>query len=219
MERRLSAILASDVVGYSKLMAEDEAGTLNALREHRENLFDPETAKRGGRIVKLMGDGTLVEFPSIVNAVEAAVAIQQALASDDGPIKLRIGINLGDVIIDGEDIYGDGVNVAARLEALAETGGVCISSIVHETLGNRIAAHFADAGEHKVKNIILIGRNTRGAYHGLIAEKPKPGKLDDRLGDRYGDGGRATNTAVSQANSFRNGRFCVRINSRCLLGS
>lgn len=134
-------------------MAEDEAGTLNALHEHRETLFGPETAKRGGRIVKLMGDGTLVEFPSIVNAVEAALAIQRSLADGEGPIKLRIGINLGDVIIDGEDIYGDGVNVAARLEALAETGGICISSIVHESLGNRIDAHFADAGEHEVKNI------------------------------------------------------------------
>ncbi len=155
-------------------MAEDEAGTLNALREHRENLFDPETAKRGGRIVKLMGDGTLVEFPSIVNAVEAAVAIQQALASDDGPIKLRIGINLGDVIIDGEDIYGDGVNVAARLEALAETGGVCISSIVHETLGNRIAAHFADAGEHKVKNIARPIRVFRWLARGAAAASSEP---------------------------------------------
>jgi TolB-like protein/Flp pilus assembly protein TadD len=152
-QRRLSAILAADVVGYSKLMADDEAGTLAALREHRTSLFDPETQKRGGRIVKLMGDGTLVEFPSVVDAVECALAIQQALATDDGPIKLRIGINLGDVIIDGDDIYGDGVNIAARLEALAEPGGICIASIVHESLGNRIDADFVDAGEHAVKNI------------------------------------------------------------------
>ena len=152
-QRRLAAILAADVVGYSKLMAADETGTLEALRKHRETLFNPETAKRGGRIVKLMGDGTLVEFPSVVDAVECALAIQQALANDGGPIKLRIGINLGDIIIDGDDIYGDGVNIAARLEALAAPGGICIASIVHESLGNRVDAEFADAGEHEVKNI------------------------------------------------------------------
>ena len=139
-QRRLAAVLAADVVGYSKLMAEDETGTLAALREHRQNLFDPETTKRGGRIVKLMGDGTLVEFPSVVDAVETALAVQKSLAEEDGPIRLRIGINLGDVIIDGDDIYGDGVNIAARLEALAPPGGICISSIVHESLGNRIEA-------------------------------------------------------------------------------
>ncbi len=153
MQRRLAAILAADVVGYSKLMADDETGTLNALRTHRETLFDPETARRGGRIVKLMGDGTLVEFPSVVDAVECALAIQQAVAETGGPIMLRIGINLGDIIIDGDDIYGDGVNIAARLEALADPGGICISSIVHESLGNRVEAEFADAGEHEVKNI------------------------------------------------------------------
>ena len=120
MARRLAAILAADVVGYSRLMAEDEAGTLAALKAHRRDLFDPETARHGGRIVKLMGDGVLVEFPSVVDAVECALAIQRALAGEDGKIKLRIGINLGDVIIDGDDIYGDGVNVAARLEGLAE---------------------------------------------------------------------------------------------------
>ena len=152
-QRRLAAILAADVVGYSKLMAEDETGTLAALRQHRETLFNPETAKRGGRIVKLMGDGTLVEFASVVDAVECALAIQSKLKDDPGPIKLRIGINLGDIIIDGNDIYGDGVNIAARLEALAEPGGICIASIVHESLGNRIDAEFADAGEHEVKNI------------------------------------------------------------------
>ena len=153
MQRKLAAIIAADVVGYSRLMAEDEAGTLAALREHRQSLFDPETAKRGGRIVKLMGDGTLVEFPSVVDAVETALAIQRALAESDGPIKLRIGINLGDVIIDGDDIYGDGVNIAARLEALAPPGGISVSSIVHESLGNRVQAEFVDTGLHEVKNI------------------------------------------------------------------
>ena len=153
MARRLAAILAADVVGYSKLMAEDEAGTLAALKAHRRELFDPETAKRGGRIVKLMGDGVLVEFPSVVDAVECALAIQTALAGDDGKIRLRIGINLGDVIIDGEDIYGDGVNVAARLEALAEPGGIAVSGMVQEGLGNRVEVDFSDAGEQQVKNI------------------------------------------------------------------
>ena len=153
MTRRLAAILAADVVGYSKLMAEDEAGTLAALKAHRKELFDPETAKRGGRIVKLIGDGALVEFPSVVDAVECALSIQTALAASDGKIKLRIGINLGDVVIDGDDIYGDGVNVAARLEALAEPGGISISGIAHEGLGNRVDASFSNAGEHQVKNI------------------------------------------------------------------
>ncbi|MEM7226305.1 MAG: adenylate/guanylate cyclase domain-containing protein [Pseudomonadota bacterium] len=145
--------MAADVVGYSRLMAADEAGTLAALRAHRKDLFNPEIEKRSGRIVKLMGDGTLVEFPSLVDAVEAALAIQQRLSAESGPIQLRIGINLGDVILEGEDIYGDGVNVASRLEALAEPGGICISFVVHESLGNRIDVGFTDDGEHKVKNI------------------------------------------------------------------
>ena len=115
MARRLAAILAADVVGYSKLMSEDEAGTLAALKANRHNLFDPATARHGGRLVKIMGDGALVEFPSVVDAVECAVEIQTALADETGKIRLRIGINLGDVIIDGDDIYGDGVNVVANL--------------------------------------------------------------------------------------------------------
>ena len=167
--RRLAAILASDVVGYSALMNGDEAGTLALLRAHRAELFDPETAKRGGRIVKLMGDGALVEFGSVVDAVECAVAVQQALAQQGGPIRLRIGINLGDVIIDGDDIYGDGVNVAARLEALAEPGGICISSVVHESVGNRIEAEFADAGEHAVKGLPRPIRVWRWAPEGTAA--------------------------------------------------
>ncbi len=192
MKRRLAAILAADVVGYSRLMAEDEVGTLAALNQHRRDLFDPETTKRGGRTVKLMGDGTLVEFSSVIDAVEAALAIQQALAAGDAPIKLRIGINLGDVIIEGDDIYGDGVNIAARLEALAEPGGICVSSIVHESLGNRIDAHFADAGEQRVKNIdrpirvfrwpgtdIDTGTNTTGAPPQTpIPNEPKQGQTN-----------------------------------------
>src|SRR3954470_19444512 len=120
--RRLAAILAADVVGYSRMMAKDETGTLTALKRHREGLFDPAVAAHNGRIVKLIGDGTLVEFGSVVDAVKCALAIQIASKPAHPPsdlaIVLRIGVNLGDVIIDGDDIYGDGVNVAARLEPL-----------------------------------------------------------------------------------------------------
>lgn len=166
MKRRLTAILAADVVGYSALMSGDEGGTFAALRAHRAELFDPETKKRGGRIVKLIGDGALVEFPSVIDAVECAVAIQTALSGADGQLQLRIGINLGDVIIDGDDIYGEGVNVAARLEALAEAGGICISGVVHESLGNRVEAAFTDAGEQQVKGIARPVRVWRWAPDG-----------------------------------------------------
>jgi adenylate cyclase len=155
--RRLAAILAADVVGYSRLMGEDEAGTLAALKWHRENEFDPPVSRYRGRIVKLIGDGTLVEFTSVVDAVNCAMAIQQAVgtaAATAGPrIVLRIGINLGDIIIDGDDIYGDGVNIAARLEPLARPGGICVSSIVNESVGGRTGATFNDGGEIRVKNI------------------------------------------------------------------
>jgi adenylate cyclase len=153
--RRLAAILAADVVGYSRLMGADEAGTLRALKLHREQVFDPAVAAHFGRVVKLIGDGTLVEFASVVDAVKCAVAIQRAIAAEGSgsPITLRIGVNLGDVIVDGDDIYGDGVNVAARLEALAEPGGVCIASIVNESVTGRIDVAFTDGGEVAVKNI------------------------------------------------------------------
>jgi adenylate cyclase len=156
VNRRLAAILAADVVGYSRMMATDEAGTLAALKRHREAVFDPTVAANRGRIVKLIGDGTLVEFASVVDAVNCALAIQRTLAGEvvTGPkITLRIGVNLGDIIIDGDDIYGDGVNVAARLEPLAEPGGVCVASIVNESVGNRIDVSFNDAGDVQVKNI------------------------------------------------------------------
>ena len=159
LERRLAAILASDVVGYSRLMAADEAGTHAALRAHREQLIEPQIAAHHGRTVKLMGDGALVEFASVVDAVECAVAIQQAMAErntgkpDEKRIIFRIGINVGDIIIDGDDIYGDGVNVAARLEALAAPGGICISGAVREQVQNKVSISFADLGEQTVKNI------------------------------------------------------------------
>jgi adenylate cyclase len=154
--RRLAAILAADVVGYSRMMASDEAGTLAALKRHREIVFDPAVTQYNGRIVKLIGDGTLVEFASVVDAVDCALAIQRTLATEEatGPkITLRIGVNLGDIIIDGDDIYGDGVNVAARLEPLAEPGGICVASIVNESVGTRIDVKFEDGGEVRVKNI------------------------------------------------------------------
>jgi adenylate cyclase len=159
VKRKLAAILAADVVGYSRLMGADEAGTLSALKRHREAIFDPAVAAHSGRVVKLIGDGVIAEFGSVVDAVNCALSVQRSGAkrpdqSTSHPtIVLRIGINLGDVIIEGGDIYGDGVNIAARLEPLAEPGGICVSSIVHESVGNRIDVRFQDGGETSVKNI------------------------------------------------------------------
>ncbi len=159
INRKLAAILAADVVGYSLLMAADEAGTLAALKRHRELVFDPAVAAHNGRIVKLIGDGTIVEFGSVVDAVNCALLVQRRNgtlpdeALGQSKIILRIGVNLGDVIIEGDDIYGDGVNIAARLEPLAEPGGISISSIVNESIGNRIDVRFQDAGDISVKNI------------------------------------------------------------------
>jgi adenylate cyclase len=152
VNRKLAAILAADVVGYSRLMGSDEEGTLSALKQHRQTIFDPRVAAHNGRIVKLIGDGAVVEFGSVVDAVNCAVSIQRANDSlpDQAlrqPIVLRIGINLGDVIIERDDVYGDGVNIAARLEPLADPGGICISSIVNESIGNRIDIRFTDGGE------------------------------------------------------------------------
>ena len=158
-QRRLAAILAADVVGYSRLMGEDETGTLTALKELRSAVIDPTIAEYRGRIVKLMGDGVLVEFASVVDAVECAVSIQQALSEQDTEIPdskqiaFRIGVNLGDVIIDGDDIYGDGVNVAARLEGEAEPGGICVSGDVYRQVLGKIDNTFEDLGERALKNI------------------------------------------------------------------
>ena len=152
MTRRLTAILAADVVGFSAMMGRDEAGTLARLIDMRKTVFDPEVARTGGRIVKLMGDGALVEFSSVANAVSCAIAVQERLASDP-TLKLRIGINLGDVILQGSDLYGDGVNIAARLEALAEPGGICVSGPVADSLGSRLDPRFADTGLQPLKNI------------------------------------------------------------------
>ncbi len=159
MERRLTAILAADVVGYSRLMGEDEAGTLERLKTCRRELVDPAIEEFRGRIVKLMGDGALVEFASIVDAVQCAATIQRRmLGRDQGAPEarrflFRIGVNLGDVIVDGNDIYGDGVNVAARLEGLAEPGGVCISGTAFDHVANKAGVGFASLGEQRLKNI------------------------------------------------------------------
>jgi adenylate cyclase len=167
LERRLAAILAADVVGYSTLMAEDEEATLAQLKAHRANLFDPKIAEHNGRIIKLMGDGTLVEFASIVDAVNCAIAIQTVVAETEDTIRLRIGINLGDVIVDGDDIYGDGVNIAARLEALATPQGVCISDLVFQSIRSKIDAAFVDFGEQELKNINVPVRIWQWSQHAI----------------------------------------------------
>ncbi|MFD1988341.1 adenylate/guanylate cyclase domain-containing protein [Mesorhizobium newzealandense] len=159
VKRRLAAIALADVVGYSRLMEADEAGTLLALKQRRSQILQPLVQHYGGRIVKVMGDGVLLEFSSAVSAVEAAVELQSKMAganetvSPERRILLRIGINLGDVIGEGLDLYGDGVNVAARLEALAEPGGICISGKVFEESNGKVAAYFTDLGEVELKNI------------------------------------------------------------------
>jgi len=159
LERRLAAILAAGVVGYSRLMGHDEAGTLERLKALRRELVQPKITERGGRIVKLMGDGLLAEFPSVVEAVQCAVDIQHDMAAreadvaDDQRICLRIGINLGDIIVEGSDIYGDGVNIAARLEGLADPQGICLSGDAYRQVKGKLDARFEDLGERRVKNI------------------------------------------------------------------
>jgi adenylate cyclase len=158
-QRKLAAILAADVVGYSRLMGRDESATLARLREHRKERLEPALTRYGGRLVKLTGDGALVEFASAVDAVSAAIEVQQAVAdtnkarSEAKRIVFRIGLHLGDLIVDGDDLYGDGVNIAARLEAEAPPGGIVISRNVHETVAGRLAATFDDLGSLALKNI------------------------------------------------------------------
>jgi len=158
-QRRLTTILAADVVGYSRLMEQDEAGTLAALRTRRHDVLMPSVTHHGGRVFKLMGDGVFIEFSSVVNAVECAVDIQKAMQAKnesgptERPIQLRIGINMGDVVVEGSDLYGDGVNLAARLETLADPGGICISGDVYRHVRSKLNLDFQDMGEQKVKNI------------------------------------------------------------------
>src|SRR3954468_6296792 len=159
VDRRLAAIFAGDIAGYSRLMGADEEGTLRQLKAHRKELVDPKIAEHRGRIVKTTGDGMLVEFVSVVDAVRCAVDIQRGMTErntdvpTDRRIEFRIGINVGDIISDDNDIYGDGVNVAARLEALAKPGGICVSRNVHDQVCDKLSFTFEDIGEQSVKNI------------------------------------------------------------------
>jgi class 3 adenylate cyclase len=178
--RRLAAILAADVVGYSSLMERDEDRTLARLKMHRQELIEPLIAEHQGRIVKLMGDGALVEFTSIVDAVRCAVRIQQGMAEREAAvpeaerIRLRIGINLGDVVLEDGDLYGSGVNVAARLEQLAEPGGVLVSDTAYDHLRGKLARDLECLGERQVKNIERPVRVYRVIPDGATAAPPKP---------------------------------------------
>jgi adenylate cyclase len=189
MERRLSAILAADVVGYSRLMGDDEAGTLERLKSLRKDIVQPSIRERKGRVVKLMGDGLLAEFPSVVEAVQCAVEIQERVtgretdAVADQRIRLRIGVNLGDIIVEGSDIYGDGVNVAARLEGLAEPDGICISGAAFDAVDGKLELAFEDMGEQEVKNIarpIRVWRWVEAATAGTMATASEPLPLPDK---------------------------------------
>ena len=196
MDRKLSAILAADVVGYSALMERDETGTFESLVAERKELFEPEIERHHGRIFKLMGDGLLAEFGSVVDAVECAVALQRGLAErnagvpEDARLELRIGINLGEVIVEGDDRYGEGVNIAARLEQLAEPGGICVSAKVAREVEKKLAFGFESLGEQRVKNLAQPVE----AYRVVLA--PKGAGLA-RVGGRRGLAGRRTAAAAA----------------------
>jgi class 3 adenylate cyclase len=158
-QRRLAAIVSADVAGYSRLMGRDESGTLATLKALRQDVIDPAIAMHGGRIVKTTGDGLLLEFPSVVNAVRCAIEVQTAMAdrtaeiAEDRRIAFRIGVNISDIIVENDDIFGDGVNVAARLQEIAPAGGICISSRVHDDVRDRLGTAFDDGGVQALKNI------------------------------------------------------------------
>jgi adenylate cyclase len=184
--RRLAAILAGDIVGYSRLMGVDEEGTLRQLKAHRKELVDPKITEHRGRIVKTTGDGMLVEFVSVVDAVRCAVDIQRGIAERnasvpaDKRVEFRIGINVGDIIIDGDDIFGDGVNVAARLEALADPGGIMVSSVVHDQVRDKLSFGFEDMGEQTVKNIA----RPIGVHRVSLVESAPPAKLKSTVAEQ-----------------------------------
>jgi adenylate cyclase len=172
VERKLAAILAADVAGYSRLMGADEEGTLARLKAHRKELIDPKIAEHRGRVVKTTGDGILIEFPSVVDAVRCALDVQRAMAErnaaipEEKRIEFRVGINLGDVISDSNDIHGDGVNIAARLEGIAEPGGICISDSSYQQVRDKLDVPFEDMGEQQLKNIARPVRVYRASRHG-----------------------------------------------------
>jgi adenylate cyclase len=186
VERRLAAIVATDIVGYSRLVEADEVGTLAAIKDLRVNVLEPLLAEHGGRIVKLMGDGALVEFGSVVDAVVFAAALQKEVLSNqqqrppDQRIMFRVGVNLGDVVVDGDDLLGDGVNIAARLEALAPPGGICISDAAQRQLVGKTDLAFEDTGERQLKNIARPVRVWRWAGGSAAAAPSDPLPLPDR---------------------------------------
>jgi adenylate cyclase len=175
MERRLAAIVSTDIVGYSRLMGADEAGTLARMKAHRRELWNPAIEKHGGRVVGTAGDSLLVEYTSAVSAVESAIEVQEGMAAreadqpDDQKMVLRVGVNIGEVIVDGDDIYGDGVNVAARLQSIASPGGIYISGKVHDEVEGKLSATFADTGEQEIKNIDRPVRVWRWPVDGVAA--------------------------------------------------
>jgi class 3 adenylate cyclase len=186
--RKLAAILAADVVGYSRLMGEDEAGTARLVRERREAATQL-VRSFGGRLVKTMDYGVLLEFPSVVAAVECAIAIQKMMAERNAAlpeakrILYRVGVNLGDILIDGEDILGDGVNVAARLEGVCEPGAICLSASAYDQVRGRIEAEFADLGEQELKNIARPVRAyalSPATIAAVAAATPHPAAATDR---------------------------------------
>jgi adenylate cyclase len=175
--RKLAAILAADVAGFSRLVGLDEEGTLKRLRGLRRELIEPAVALHRGRIVKTTGDGILIEFPSVVDAVRCALEVQRGMdgrnadVPADRRIEFRVGINLGDVVIEGDDLFGDGVNVAARLEGIAEPGGICISNSAYQQVRDKIGIEFADMGEQQLKNIARPVRVYQTMVDGSVAEK------------------------------------------------
>ena len=181
VQRRLAAILVADVAGYSRLMGADEEGTLARLKAHRREVIDSKIEEHRGRIVKTTGDGLLAEFASVVDALRCAIEVQRGMAERNDQvepekrIEFRIGINVGDIVFDGDDIYGDGVNVAARLEALAEPGGICVSGRVQEDARGKLNAAFEDLGEQEFKNIAWPVRAYRfaGTPRVPVAAPPK----------------------------------------------
>ena len=175
MERRLAAILAADVAGYTALMGADEAGTLRRLTDLRREFLEPLIDAHHGRVVKLMGDGFLVEFASVVDAVACALAWQKGVADRDTGLRFRIGINLGDVIVEDGDIHGDGVNIAARLEGLAAPGGICLSGDAYRQARGKVEAAFEDLGDQSLKNVAEPVR----VYQYLL-NKPAAGQARQR---------------------------------------
>src|SRR5580700_3635241 len=178
-ERRLAAILAADVAGYSRLIGADEEGTLHRIRSIRAEVIDPKIAEHHGRLVKTTGDGLLVEFGSVVDALRCATEVQRAMARRNSGvavpqrIEFRIGVHQGDIVVEDGDILGDGVNIAARLEALAEPGGICVSQRIHEDAIGKVDAIFEDMGEQQLKNITRPVRAYR-VQHGATSAKERP---------------------------------------------